>query len=118
MIGLSNTVKDAMLAVIVDRASTVGLFVGEEEIVDDLYERQPIEFSDPLDDGDVRMIENVNDVRFADMDRDRTVDHWGVFDERGELMTVNRLNDRRDDNLVPAEDNARFKPGKLSIGMP
>lgn len=115
MIGFSNVAKDAMLGCFTDQPLTVGLFDGEQEIQDPRYERQPIEFGAPEDDGAVRVIENTSEVLFPDMGRDHTVDHWGVFNGAGELLALFRLVEPRD---MPAEDRARFKPGNLSIGMP
>lgn len=115
MIGLSTPVKDAMLGCLTNQPLLVGLFNGETEIDDPNYERLPIEFGVPQDDGDIRFIENVNEVRFADMGRDYEVDHWGVFNEDGERLGLWRLTKARD---LPAEDEAVYKPGSLSIGMP
>lgn len=114
-LGLTNEAKDAMLQATFRGPLLVGLFEGEEEIVDPRYERLPIEFGDPQDDGDIRFIENITEARFPDLGRDHTVDHWGVFDERGMLLALFRLKKPRD---LPAEDNAIFRAGRLSIGMP
>lgn len=115
MIGLSTAVKDAMLGCLTNQPLLVGLFDGETEIDDPRYERLPIEFSEPQDDGDIRFVENVNEVRFDDMGRDHVVDHWGVFSVAGDLLALYRLKKARE---LPAEDNAVYKPGSLSIGMP
>lgn len=116
MIGLTNEAKDMMLTgTFSNQALTVGLFEGEEELVDPRYERLPIEFGEPQDDGDIRFIENVTEARFEDMGRDHVIDHWGVFDAGGQLLGLFRLTQPRD---MPAEDNAVFRAGRLSIGMP
>ena len=115
MIGLSTAVKDAMLSIFTNQPLTVGLFDGEDEIVDPRYERLPIEFGPPEDDADVRFIANTNEVFFPDMGQDHNLDHWGVFDADGELLALYRLTKARD---LPAEDNAVYKIGSLSIGMP
>lgn len=114
MIGLSLETKDEMLAIFTGQALTVGLFDGENELSDPRYERLPVEFSSPQGD-DMRFIENANEIRFDDMGRDHTVDHWGIFDERGNLMALYRLSQPRE---VPAEDNFVFRVGRLRIGLP
>ena len=115
MIGLSNAAKDEMLNVFTGQPLYVGLFTGEAEIADAGYERQAIEFGQPQDDGDVRVIENENEIRFDVLGRDHTIDHWGVFDASGELLALYRLITPRD---MPADDNPVFRAGKLGIGLP
>jgi len=114
MIGLSLDTKDEMLAIFTGQAFTVGLFDGEAEISDPRYGRLPVAFGPPQGD-ETRYIENVNEVRFDDMGRDHSVNHWGVFDERGSLRALYRLQKPRE---LPAEDNAVFRPGSLRIGIP
>ena len=114
MIGLSLETKDEMLAIFIGQALTVGLFDGDAEIVDPRYERLPVQFGPPQGD-DLRYIENVNLILFDDMARDHAVDHWGVFDNYGRLMALYALNNPRE---MPAEDNAKFKPGSLKVGIP
>lgn len=123
MIVLSNAVKDAMLGFFSTSSTLlVGLFDGENEIVDPRYDRLPIQFGPPETDFDedgrdtgVRFIANTNEIRFDDMGQDHIVDHWGVFSEAGELLSLDKLLKSRE---LPAEDNAVFKAGSLSIGMP
>jgi hypothetical protein len=114
VIGLSAQAKDDVLAIF--RGPLMcGLFEGEDEVVDVRYTRLPIEFSPPLEDGDLRYIENVNEVRFNDMGRDHVIDHWGVFDGQGLLRARYRLIRERE---VPADDNPVFRSGNLKIGIP
>lgn len=115
MIGFSTKAKDAMLESLAGQPLEVGLFVGDEEIADTFYKRQPIEFGEPEDDAGVRYIANTNELLFEDVTRDYTIDHWGVFDAGGELLAMIRLVEMRD---FKADDRPRFKPGKLSIGIP
>lgn len=123
MIGLSLETKDEMLDLFrinpysrSSRELTVGLFDGQNEISDPRYERLPCHFGAPQSaDNDMRFIENVNEIRFDDMGRDHAVDHWGIFDERGNLMALYRLSQPRE---VPAEDNFVFRVGRLRIGLP
>lgn len=115
MIGLSNAAKDEMLSIFTGQPLLLGLFTGEAEIADAGYERQVIEFGSPQDDGDVRVIENENEIRFDVLDRDHTLDHWGVFSAGGTMLALYRLVKPRD---MPADDNPIFRPGNLSIGLP
>ncbi len=115
MIGFSAGMKDAMLGCFSEQPLEVGLFVGDDEIGDPFYKRQAIEFGEPQDDAGVRYIANTNELLFEDVTRDYTIDHWGVFSAGGELLAMFRLVAEKD---MPAEDRPRFKPGKLSIGIP
>ncbi len=120
MIGLSIEAKDELLSLFVSQAFTVGLFNGDQEIVDPRYERTRIQFGTPQaepgdEDGSVRFVENMNEVRFDDLGRDHTVDHFGLFDMNGKLRSLFKLERARD---LPAEDNAVFRPGSLKIGIP
>lgn len=116
MIGLSPETKAELLTVFVGRVLTVGLFDGQNEISDPRYERLPVQFGAPQSgDNDMCFIENENEIRFDDMGRDHTVDHWGVFDGYGKLMALYRMSTPRE---VPAEDNFVFRAGRLRIGLP
>src|SRR3990167_2240900 len=90
MIGLSIETKDEMLGIFSMNAWLVGLLGGEQESSDPRYERLPVQFGPPQGD-DTRYIENVNEIRFDDMGRDHRIDHWGVFDDRGQLRALYRL---------------------------
>ena len=114
MIGFSLQTKDEMLALFTSQAVSVGLFEGEMEIVDPRYTRLPVQFSVPLGE-ELRYIENVNEIRFDDMARDHTIDHWAVFDGMGQVRAFYKLVRPRD---MPAEDNAVFRPGRLRVGLP
>jgi len=112
---LSVKAKDEMLGVFVGRSLMLGLFTGSAEIEDPRYQRMPVTFGAPQREKDVSFIENTEEILFSDMVRGHTFDHWGVFDEAGELLSVQPLVKDRD---ADAEDRAWFKPGSLSIGMP
>ena len=112
MIGLSSEAKDQLLLVLAAEAAAVGLFLGDEEVSDPRYERVPVLFSEPQGENGNRFIENLNELRFADMGRDHRVDHWGIFDTVGRLIALYPLKASRD---VVAEDNAVFREGRITL---
>ena len=112
---LSTKVKDAALALFAGQTLDVGLFNGGQEISDGRYERQSGEFSEPKSAGDVRFVENANELRFPNMGMDHRVDGYGLF-ANSELLAVFKL--LRPHEPLKADDNAVFQPGTLRIGVP
>ena len=113
---IANAVKDVMLAVFVGRTLMVGLLDGEQEFSDEGYERQPVQFSEPQGEGDVRFVENITEALFdLGTEAAHHLDRFAVFDEAGEFMADYSLLEVRD---LPAGDRSFFRAGKLRIGMP
>lgn len=113
--GLSiDAQSDALIAVLGEQPNTVGLFIGQQEIVDPKYQRQLVEFGAPQGD-DTRYIENTSAVIFDDLARDQTIDHFGVFDALGNLRAHCPLGEER---VADAEDNFKIKAGKLQVFIP
>lgn len=115
MIGLSNTAKDVMLGAFADKWFEVALFTGQEEIQDAIYRRQPVLFSFPVEDGSVRYVENVEKVLFEGFNNKHQVDHWGIFDQNGEIYALYRVLEPIE--VSPTMD-CKFRPGELRIGLP
>ena len=113
---IANAVKDASLVPFAGRTLMVGLIDGEQEIEANGYERQPVQFSEPRDEGDVRFVESVNESLF-DLGEEAShhLDRFAVFDEAGEFMADFALLEARD---FPPGDRAFFRAGSLRIGMP
>lgn len=115
MIGLSNLAKDGMLSIFADKYFELALFTGQEEISDALYRRQNVLFSFPVEDGNVRYVENVEKVLFEGFNNKHTVDHWGIFNQNGEIYALYRVIEPID--VSPTMD-CKFRPGELRIGLP
>lgn len=113
---IADSVKDAALVPFAGRTLMVGLMDGEQEIEAEGYERQPVQFSEPRDEGDVRFVENLGEPQFElGAASAHHLDRFGVFDELGEFMADWPLLESRD---LPAGDRAFFRTGTLRIGMP
>ena len=116
VIGFVAEVKSEWLAGFTGRSLAVGLFDGEDELIDATYERQPIEFGDPNNtEAGLQFIENVNEAVFPSMGSDHDIDHWGVFDEQGQLLGGGRLEEAR---VIPEKDRVFFEPGDFTLGLP
>ena len=113
---LSRHVKDAALALFAGQTLDVGLFDGEREISDGRYARQSGTFSQPKSAGDVRFVENLDELRYPALGKDHHVDAFGLFDDVGDLLAVFKL--LRPHDPLKADDNALFQPGTLRIGVP
>ena len=113
---VSNIVKDAALVPFAGRTLMVGLLDGDQEFNDKGYERQPVQFSEPQDEGDVRFVENVNEALFdLGIESPHHLDRFAVFNEAGEFMADYALLEVRD---LPAGDRAFMRTGTFRIGMP
>ncbi len=114
MIGLSVEVKDEMLGSFASRTFALGLFTGEDEVADRIYQRRDVMFSEPIGDG-TRYVQNVEPVLFEGFNATHTVDSWGIFDQTGLLRARYRLVKPLD---VSPEVDAKFRVGELRIGLP
>ncbi len=116
---IADTVKNAALAPFAGRTLIVGLLIGDrlsDEIMDEGYERQPVQFSEPQGEDGVRFVENVDEPLFEL--GTATAYHlvrFVVFDGMGEFMGDWPLLESRD---LPAGDRAFFRASTLRIGIP
>jgi len=115
MIGISTAVKDEMLqASFADRVFSVGLFSGDDEIQDRIYQRRDVMFSSPVGEG-TRYVQNNDVILFEGFNNAHNVDGWAVFDATGEVRAKYRLVKPLD---VSSDIDAKFRPGELRIGLP
>lgn len=115
MIGLSTQTKDEMLASFANRMFTLALYQGDSEIVDALYNRRSVQFSEPVGDGEVRFVQNTEIVRFEGFNNRHIIDHWAVIDQAGEVRARYRLTEPVE---VSSVMDCKFRPGELRIGLP
>jgi hypothetical protein len=118
---LSPTLRKDLLRTLVTRTLRCGLARGivEDalvEVADPAYERQPVTFGEPYEDGIVVAVDNDDDVLFAAWatDSDYEVTHWFMVDEQGTLLAAGEckriLSPQRGDSI-------RFWPGDLTVGL-
>lgn len=115
MIGLSIDAKDSMLGLFAGKVYQLALFAGDDEISDSLYNRREVHFSQPVGEGDVRYVQNVEMVRFEGFNNRHLVDHWGIIDLDGELKARYRVTEPIE---VSSLMDCKFRPGDLRIGLP